>query len=692
MNRTALPSALRPTALLYALGACLFHPQSGHGEENLFFDELPIIASVSRLPQQQKDLPASVTVIDRAMIKASGAQDLSEVLRLVPGFQTFVRNTESPRVTYHGIPDSEQSSRIQVLIDGRSQFSPLFGGGVNWSLLPVALEDIERIEVTRGSNAASFGGNAFQAMVNVITEDTSLSQGTTLAARVGNRGESSQTLRQGGRLGEAGNYRLTYNRRSDSGLVNRADWLDGYGSEMLTWRADLAVDTYNSLQIDAGWMHAQLRQGRFASPDNPPHDLRWTTSYLQTQWRRLVGSDAELQLRYSLIEDRLDQRYDGSFGNYTFTYDPHGSRALRHEIELLYHRSIAGNLRSVWGASHRQENVDSAFNFAGQGTVSRDTSRVFANLEWKPLPTLTGNLGLAAEHDSYGGWMPSARLGLNYHLSPRHTLRLGFSRSERAGSPSDYRGRQNVELSGIGSMFLTQGNGGLGNERFASSELGYLGNWPNLGLQLDVRAFAERIPNRWFTIERRYPECQGNGGSALCYYQSFRALRTPQELQEIDIRGVEYQSSWTLNPQTRLVFGQALVRIAANYLPQALNDPANRAYLSSEALANTDQLSERSAPHLASSAMLMHRLGNGIELSAFAQWVGAMKWSTNTSVAPYHRLDLRVGYPFRVGGSRAEIAYIGQNLNGRHGEYSAYGRDSDRIVTPTHWLSFALSL
>ena len=90
--------------------------------------------------------------------------------------------------------------------------------------------------------------------------------------------------------------------------------------------------------------------------------------------------------------------------------------------------------------------------------------------------------------------------------------------------------------------------------------------------------------------------------------------------------------------------------------------------------------------------MLMHRLSNGIEVSAFAQWVGRMKWSTNSSVLPYHRLDLRVGYPFRVGSSRAEIAYIGQNLNGRHGEYSAYGRDSDRIVTPTHWISFALSL
>ena len=113
-------------------------------DEEAYFSDLPIVASVSRLPQRLADAPAAVTVVDRDMIKASGVRDLNDIFRLVPGFQTYPNNTESARATYHGMGDGDYAPRVQVLIDGRSMLSPLFGSGVNWATLPVALEDIER--------------------------------------------------------------------------------------------------------------------------------------------------------------------------------------------------------------------------------------------------------------------------------------------------------------------------------------------------------------------------------------------------------------------------------------------------------------------------------------------------------------------------------------------------------------------
>lgn len=140
--------------------------------EDLFFSELPVVASVSRLPQRIADAPASVTVIDRDMIRASGARSLNDIFRLVPGFQTFAHSDTSARVNYHGITDhNDYSPRVQVLLDGRSLHSPLFRNGVNWGLIPVALEDIERIEVVRGSNTVSYGTNAFLGVINIITVD-----------------------------------------------------------------------------------------------------------------------------------------------------------------------------------------------------------------------------------------------------------------------------------------------------------------------------------------------------------------------------------------------------------------------------------------------------------------------------------------------------------------------------------------
>ena len=146
-------------------------------DEDLYFSELPIVASVSRLPQRLADAPGAVTVIDRTLIKASGARNFVDLLRLVPGFQVTPHNQEGGIVAYHGLSNEEYTPRVQVLLDGRSLYSPLFKSGVNWNLIPVALENIERIEVMRGANGVSYGSNALLGVINIITQDASQTHG-----------------------------------------------------------------------------------------------------------------------------------------------------------------------------------------------------------------------------------------------------------------------------------------------------------------------------------------------------------------------------------------------------------------------------------------------------------------------------------------------------------------------------------
>ncbi|MCW8908674.1 MAG: TonB-dependent receptor plug domain-containing protein, partial [Sedimenticola sp.] len=55
--------------------------------EELFFSDVPVVLSATRLDQPLTDTPAAVTVIDRSMIEASGAIELADLFRLVPGFQ-----------------------------------------------------------------------------------------------------------------------------------------------------------------------------------------------------------------------------------------------------------------------------------------------------------------------------------------------------------------------------------------------------------------------------------------------------------------------------------------------------------------------------------------------------------------------------------------------------------------------------
>ena len=55
------------------------HPLS----EADYLDDVPLVLSVSRLAQRLDETPGAVTVIDRNMIRRSGARDVADLMRLV---------------------------------------------------------------------------------------------------------------------------------------------------------------------------------------------------------------------------------------------------------------------------------------------------------------------------------------------------------------------------------------------------------------------------------------------------------------------------------------------------------------------------------------------------------------------------------------------------------------------------------
>ncbi|WP_324734670.1 TonB-dependent receptor plug domain-containing protein [Pseudomonas paeninsulae] len=147
---------------------------------------MPEVLTATRLKQTPAAVPGSVTVLDSALIKASGARDIPELLRLVPGMMVGYRNGNQATANYHGSNVTE-ARRLQVLIDGRSVYRPGLAS-VDWTDIPVAIEDIERIEVFRGPNTVSYGANALMGVINILTRHPLDSRGTRLKTAQGQRG------------------------------------------------------------------------------------------------------------------------------------------------------------------------------------------------------------------------------------------------------------------------------------------------------------------------------------------------------------------------------------------------------------------------------------------------------------------------------------------------------------------------
>jgi iron complex outermembrane recepter protein len=177
--------------------------------EAAFLGELPMVLSASRLSQPLSEAPGAMTVIDRDMIRLSGARTVADLMRLVPGMQVGSRSGYYPLATYHGLSD-DTPRRMLVRIDGRSTYAPYLISGTEWHTITVDLEDIERIEVFRGTNASAYGSQAFMGVVNIVTR--AATDSPRLRARI-NQGENGIRDRNVSIGQRFGSHRRTPERR-----------------------------------------------------------------------------------------------------------------------------------------------------------------------------------------------------------------------------------------------------------------------------------------------------------------------------------------------------------------------------------------------------------------------------------------------------------------------------------------------
>jgi len=697
------------------VGAALAVPACAEG--NLFFSEMPIIASVSRLPQQLSETPASVTVIDQEMIRASGMRTVEDLLRLVPGFQVTSHNQDPAIVAYHGLnsglSSEEYGPRVQVLVDGRSQYSPLFKSGVNWNLLPVALENIERIEVIRGSNTVSYGSNAFMGVVNIISIDPALTKGWLVSANHGSNGIRDETLRWGGNAGDA-NVRFTARSFEDDGFqkgyynVNGANqWTyapDSRQSQLVDLRVDVPLTDRDELQLTGTFARDMSQYGRPGSPANDPlRNLEQTSTAFGVQWRRVISPNEEIKLRYGYTEDWAYGAYlrrvnfttvsGGNTGNFYPRISP-GGRSKLHELEFEHLLSPMTNLRVMWGTGLKSTELQSVAQFTSSDSQHRFAYRAFGNLEYRPVTPLVFNLGASAEHDSSVGMMIDPRASVSYHVVPGHTLRFVVSRAHRNPSLYETSGRfeyRDVANTGLVDIdYLAQG---VRPERIDTVELGYLAELKAYRASADIRLFRERIPNYIQILPLALPastpddrESGGPGGlrtNPVNYaFYPFGRADSAVNLENVVIQGYEYQLQWRPFENTRMIYGRALICVEADYTN--INRVADDFNNVPKILMQTRD----SAPMHSQSAMLIQKLPYGVQASIMYFRASPMRWRRNdpTSIEPSERFDWRLAKDFRFGPVRGELAYTVQMAN-----ESQQGRQVNRIADRLQWVSLRLN-
>jgi iron complex outermembrane receptor protein len=207
------------------------------------------VTSVSKKEQTLSRTAAAVFVITQDDIANSGATNIPDVLRLVPGLNVAQINASTWAISARGL-NGQFSNELLVLIDGRNVYTPTFGG-VFWDTVDLALENIERIEVIRGPGAAVWGDNAVNGVVNIIRKKAAETQGGLVTVGAGNTNPIFGTVRYGGSAGDRVNYRI-YGKYFDEHemrpLVGPDDG-DGWHLTRAGARADVRLSEQDTLTV-----------------------------------------------------------------------------------------------------------------------------------------------------------------------------------------------------------------------------------------------------------------------------------------------------------------------------------------------------------------------------------------------------------------------------------------------------------
>jgi len=443
---------------------------------------VPVVLSAANLAQPQTEAPASVTIIDHALIKASGASQISELFRLVPGMQVGNSRGNFPVVGYQGL-SSEFPQGVQVIIDGNSVYSPLFGG-VIWSTLPIMLEDIERIEIVRGPNSASFGSNAFQGVVNITSTHASQNPGIQAHYRMSNNQAERAFLRyadssQNGRL----SYRLSLASEKNEGYREIAD---DFSKHEFNSRIDLQLNNHNALKFSFSGVDS-TRQTQYPDPFSafvsidPKRDRNESSQFAQITWQHQIDDHQQVNTHLSFHHFDGKDKYQEGLTNSTIDLTGESTDwnlYIKHTLKLNTQN------RLVWGGGATHESVYLPFRMNTNSKKTNLRLRTFGNLESRITDKILFNSGGLIEHDRLSGSHFSPRLTLNYLSSAQHSFRLTATEAFRAPVISEqYR---NTYL--FGSL-LQSSTGKLEPETVRSIEAAYHGSYLNNTLTSDLKLF-----------------------------------------------------------------------------------------------------------------------------------------------------------------------------------------------------------
>jgi iron complex outermembrane receptor protein len=578
------------------------------------------VTSVSKKERPLGTSPAAVFVLTNEDIRRSGLTSLPELLRLVPGLHVARLDGSKWAVSARGF-NGRFASKLLVLVDGRTVFSPLFSG-VYWDEVDVPLEDIERVEVIRGPGATMWGANAVNGVINVITRPAASTAGTSLSLTTGTEDRLAASVRHGGTFGDGVSWRI-WGKAFDRGPLARSDGSaanDGWRMARSGFRAD-----YRPNDADAITLQGDLHEGRedqtsagllYSAPYRQLYDERADVSgrNLLARWTRTHSAQSESSLQvFADHSSRLESLLD--------------HRRTTLDVDFQHRQAMGARHDLVWGLGYRRgrsELTNSDLVYFADTDRPEWLVSAFAEDEIQVVPErLALTLGMKIERNGYSGVELQPNVRAMWSVTDRDSIWSAVTRGVR--TQSLFENGANVKLAaapgpqGLPVVIMVIGQGTPDVESVWATEVGYRRHWSTVSI--DVSAFR----NRYGTLFSLNP------GAPELVLEATPFVRVPYVVGT-DLRGraygVEASGTWRARQGWTLTAGYTFLDV------ELTSDGVEQAALSFEA-------AEDDTPKHQVVVRSLSSFGQRWEADATV----FLRGNSDASQVPANaRLDVRAGY------------------------------------------------
>ena len=577
------------------------------------FDDSGIVVTATRTPTPLDQVPASITVLDKATIDRAQDIGATELLLRTPGI-SMSRNGGYGTATSLRIRGAESEQTV-VVIDGVKLNDPSStGGGYNFANLLIG--DAQRIEVLRGPQSTLWGSQAIGGVVNIVTASPQAPIEGSFDIEGGSRDTVSARAALGGVSGPL-SWRIGGQSFTTEGISAIAPAFgggerDGYTNRNVAGRAELALGANASIDLRGYYSTGRVEIDGF-SGDAPDYSHN----------REFVGYAG---LNFALLDGRLRNRIAY---NYTDTdrdsYSPELEQPLSFEAAGKNRRfeyqgifDLSDRISATFGVENERSRFKSRSPSGSLADPLPDFVRgkaeitsVYGQLTVRPLDGLTINGGVRHDdHNRYGGRTLFSAGGI-WTLPSGTTLRASYGEGFKA--PSLYQ------------LFSEYGNVNLDPERAHGWEAGaqqaFFGDMLTIGATYFERTTTGQIIYNGCDVGTTDPLCVVPGTDTPRWGYYLNVARA-------EAHGVEADAAFRLGGLT----------LDGNYSWTVAEDR-------SAGTANEGNWLPRRPRHLA-NASLSYDFAFGLTLGSAVRWAGKSydNASNATRLDDYTLVDLRAEY------------------------------------------------